>query len=176
MNTSEVESLIKRAFKGVQLGNGCSLRSAEEASHWGKKGADEDLLIYPDVEIENDWSALSMETLDRYPHLAYMDAEGLRYYIPAFMLSILAEPDPSDMRFICTLSALYPKRDGSADYTIGQYALLNQEQRCAIACYLDALPTLVELDAGDQKSIERALRNYWHEYLPGREQDGESQA
>jgi hypothetical protein len=166
MNTSEVDSLIKMAFKGVDLGNGCSLRSAEEASHWGTKGVDEDLLLYPDVEIENDWSALSVETLDRYPHLAHMDAEGFRYYIPAFLLSILAEPDSSDMRFICTLSALYPKRDGSADYTIGLYALLTQGQRRAIACYLDALPSLVKLDAGDQKSIERALRNYWHEYLP----------
>ena len=173
MNTSEVESLIKRAFKGVQLGNGCSLRSAEEASHWGRTEECEDPLVYPDVKIEYDWSSLSVETLDTYPYLAHMDAEGMRYYIPAFMLSLLAEPD-TGMRFICTLSALYPRRDGSADYTISRYALLNQEQRCAIACYLDALPSLVELDVGDQKSIERALRNYWHEYLPKREQDCKS--
>ena len=176
MDTLEVESLIKRAFKGVQLGKGCSLRSAEEASHWGKKGANEDILLYPDVEIKNNWSALSVETLDRYPYLAHMDAEGLRYYIPAFMLSLLAETVPGDMRFICTLSALYPKRDGSADYTIGRYALLTQEQRCAIACYLKALPSLVEIDAEDQTIIERALRNYWHEYLPRREQECRSQA
>jgi hypothetical protein len=175
MNTSEVESLIKRAFKGVQLGNGCSLRSAESADGCAKTEACEDPLAYPDVNIENDWSALSVETLDTYPYLAYMDAEGMRYYIPAFMLSILAEPD-TGMRFICTLGALYPRRGGSADYTIGRYALLNQEQRCAIAFYLDALPSLVELDAGDQKSIERALRNYWHEYLPKRKQDSPSQA
>jgi hypothetical protein len=162
----EIELLIKEAFNGVVLGKGYSLRDMEEMDNWGERGPDEDLLAFSDVEIRDDWSALSIETLDRYPSLAHVDALGFRYYIPAFMLSVFTEYQPSDMRFISMLSALYPKRDGLADYTISRYALLNQKQHSAIACYLDKLPSLVMLDFGDSKCVERAMRNYWHEFLP----------
>ncbi len=169
MNKAELETLIKDAFRGVHLGKGCSLRDAETADNWGKSGLDQDLVSFPDVETKDDCSSLSLRTLDRYPYLAHMDAEGLRYYIPAFMLSILADDNYSSMRFICTLSALYPSRKEANlerwNYHVGLYSLLDGEQRSAITAFLDALPVLAKIDPGDVKSIERALRNYWHQFL-----------
>ncbi len=166
MDIVEIKSLVSDAFKGVTLGNGYSLRDMEEMDNWGKRGPEEDLQLFPDVETRDDWAALTIETLDRYAGLAHIDALGFRYYIPAFMLSVLNDYQPSDMRFICTLSALYPKRDGLAEYTISRYLLLNSKQRSAIASYLQALPSLVPLNGGDEKCVERAIRNYWHEFLP----------
>ena len=106
-----------------------------------------------------------METLDHFPHLAHIDAEGFRYYIPAFMLSVIADHEPSSMRVICTLSALYPKRDELWDYHMNLYSLLSREQCVAIAHYLQELPSLIGLDHSEQRSNERALRNYWHKFL-----------
>ena len=164
MQFSEVEQTIAAAFKGVSLGGGCSLRQAEEADYWGQPAA-ADLSAFPDADITDNWAALSLETLDQYPYLAHMDAKGFRYYVPAFILSVLACYERSSMRVICTLSALYPKRNERWDYHLNLYSLLSQEQNAAIAHYLQSLPMLVELDSEDQKVCERALRNYWHNFL-----------
>ncbi len=164
MKSSEVEQTIVSAFKGVHLGSGCSLCQAEEADHWGRLAAAE-LSAFPDADIADNWAAVSVETLDQYPYLAHMDAEGFRYYVPAFMLSILACYERSSMRVICTLSALYPKRNDRWDYHLNLYSLLSREQNAAIARYLHSLPMLVELDPEDQKVCDRALRNHWHEFL-----------
>lgn len=164
LNASEVTAAVVAAFSGVSLGGGCSLRSAEEAHNWGRPPVTSSE-AFPDVDIINDWTALSIETLDHFPHLAHMDAEGFRYYIPAFMLSVIADHEPSSMRVICTLGALYPKRDELWDYHMNLYSLLSQEQCVAIARYLQELPSLIGLDHDEQKSNERALRNYWHKFI-----------
>jgi len=164
LNSSEVTAAVVAAFSGVSLGGGCSLRSAEEADNWGRPPFTSPE-AFPDVDISNDWTALSVETLDHFPHLAHIDAEGFRYYIPAFMLSVIADHEPSSMRVICTLSALYPKRDELWDYHMNLYSLLSREQCVAIAHYLQELPSLIGLDHSEQRSNERALRNYWHKFL-----------
>lgn len=97
--------------------------------------------------------------------VGHLDADGFRYYIPALMLSVLNHYDSASMRVIGTLSSLYPKRDNSWDYHMRRYSLLNKVQKTAVARFLAALPNLVELDSENQKTVPRALRNYWGEYL-----------
>ena len=46
-----------------------------------------------------------------------------------------------------------------------RYSLLTRAQKIAIARFLVPLPKLVALDFDDQKTLQRALRNYWGEYL-----------
>ena len=164
MNASQVIAAVTAAFKGVVLGGGCSLRSAEEADCWGDPPVNTDQVILSEVNTTEDWMALSVRTLDYYSYLAHMDAEGFRYYIPAFMLSLLFPGDQS-MRRICTLGALYPKKGELWDYHLSLYSLLSREQCTAIASFLRELPALVELDSDDQKICDRALRNYWHTFL-----------
>ena len=48
---------------------------------------------------------------------------------------------------------------------MNRYSLLNFKQKVAIARFLVALPKLVQLELDDQKLVERAIRNYWGEYL-----------
>ena len=96
--------------------------------------------------------------------IAYLDALGFRYYIPALILSVLDHYE-SSMRVIGTLRGLYPKKDSGWEYHMHRYSLLNPAQKTAIARFLEALPKLVELDFEDQKTVPRALSNYWGEYL-----------
>ncbi len=77
MNSSELQQTIATAFKGVRLGSGCSLRQAEEADYRGQVTTD--LSTFPDVDITDNSAALSVQTLEQYPYLAHMDAEGFRY-------------------------------------------------------------------------------------------------
>lgn len=158
---TEIETEIRSAFKDVRLDGGMSLSEADAVD----RRATEELHALPAGQVTADWSALPFETLENYPLLAYLDAAGFRYYIPAFMLSVLAEYEPGSMRVISTLSSLYPKRSKNWDYSLEQYSLLSREQCAAIAGFLADLNAAVKLDTHDQIVVERALRNYWHEFL-----------
>ena len=93
--------------------------------------------------------------------IAHLDGDGLRYYLPALMLSLLSDYDPRSMRVIGTIAALYPKSIGVP--TRG-YEYLTADQHRAVACFLNALPNLVTLDTEDSKCVARALRNYWGQF------------
>jgi len=81
------------------------------------------------------------------------------------MLSALEHYDSSSMRVIGTLTGLHPKKDKAWEYHMQRYSLLDATQKTAIARFLAELPKLVELDSEGQKTVERALRNYWGDYL-----------
>jgi hypothetical protein len=149
---TRVEVAIKRAFLGVSLGDGTSLRRAQMAG--GRKNE-----TPKQKEITDNWCGISLDELER-DSVANLDAQGFRYYIPALMLSLLEHYDASSMRVIGTLSGLYPKKD-AWEYHMHRYSLLDTPQKMAIARFLTELPKLVALDSEDQRAAKRALRNFW---------------
>ena len=165
-NRADVEEKIRAAFRGVQLGRGVSLAQAQAINRRDGALTDDAFRALPQSENTERWEALSLSELDR-DCIAHLDAEGFRYYIPAFILSLLETYDPSSMRVIGTLSALYPKQS-SWDYHMQQYSALNEAQRVAIATFLSKLPAMIELEPEELKQVQRGLRNYWHEFVDAR--------
>ena len=161
---SAVESEIRAAFRGVALGRGISLRQAQLADGFQDAIRNSHSASPAHQEITDDWSRVPLVELER-DCIAHLDALGFRYYIPALMVSVLNHYDSSSMRVIGTLTGLYPKKDNNWEYHMHRYSLLTAAQKVAIARFLAELPKLVELDSEDQKVVERALRNYWQEYL-----------
>lgn len=159
----DIREIIHSAFSGVSLGNGTSLRQAQVIDNYGEGVTDEEFKRLTLNEITNDWSKIPFEELE-LNCVAHLDAEGYRYYIPAFMLSVLNHYESSSMRVIGTLSSLYPKEE-MWFYHMERYSLLNQEQREAIAKYISVLPALVALERDDLVIVERAFKNYWAQYL-----------
>ena len=133
----QVERAIRNAFAGATLGRGVSLRQAE-AIDAGTLETDEDLRTVRAGEVVDDWSRVARAELDR-DCVAHLDAEGLRYYLPALMLSLLDDYDHTSMRVIGTLAALYPKA-ASLKSDVELYDALTLEQRKAVALFLTALP------------------------------------
>ena len=163
LGRAAVEAQIRSAFAGVKLGKGISLRQAQVADRYGEGVTDQQFKLLPRDEVTDSWADVPFSELERdcVPHL---DEEGLRYYLPALMLSLLSNYDPASMRVIGTISALYPKNDAIHRRN---YAFLNAAQHKAIACFLRALPHLVPLDTEDSKRVARALRNYWGRFIAG---------
>jgi hypothetical protein len=159
-----VESEIRMAFRGVNLGRGISLRQAQLADGFQIATRDTHSPANAEQETIDDWSRVPLRELER-DCIAHLDALGFRYYIPALMLSVLSHYDPSSMRVIGTLDGLYPKKGNHWEYHMSRYSLLSPVQKKAIAQFLATLPKLVELDYEGQKIVPRALRNYWGEYL-----------
>jgi Family of unknown function (DUF6714) len=159
-----VESEIRMAFRGVTLGRGISLRQARLGVGFQDAVRNAHSASPTYQEITDDWSRVPLDELE-HDCIAQLDALGFRYYIPALMLSALNHYESSSLRVIGTLTGLYPKKDDSWEYHMQRYSLLNPAQKTAIARFLATLPKLAMLNPEDQKVVERALRNYWGEYL-----------
>jgi hypothetical protein len=162
----ELEAAIQATFGGVMLGNGISLSQADIIDRRGKD-RDGSLVSekdYRDLKSElvtSDWTRLTIADLER-GNIAHLDAEGLRYYLPALMLSVVTAYNHLSMRVIGTLSALNPRPMSS--YHVERYSLLSEMQKHAIAKYLEALPSLVHLDYEDAVSVDRAMAAYWYKF------------
>jgi hypothetical protein len=157
-----IERAIRAAFAGIALGAGVSLRQAEALDRRGALTKAAYAALRRD-EIVDDWSRLPDAALED-AGVAFLDAAGFRYYIPALMLRLLAAYDGASPRVIATLAALYPKQGARADPRV-QYALLDEAERRAIARFLAALPDLVPLDHEDATVVSRALRNHWQAFV-----------
>lgn len=165
MNADEIENEIRAAFKDVKLDGGISLRQAKVIDNYGEGVTNEEFAALPQQDITDDWTALSAELLDEYCVIPHFDAKGFRYYIPAYILSVIHDYGYLSERASSTLYVLYPKKDNLWDHYMMHYSLLNFQQRSAIAHFLQALPNLVALDSEDSKIVERSIRNFWHQYI-----------
>ena len=157
LDRTTIIAQIRAAFEGVTLGKGISLKQAQVIDQYGEGVTDTEFDALPRSEITDSWPDVPLSELER-DCIAHLDDEGLRYYLPALMLSLLSNYDRRSMRVIGTLAALYPK---SIDVGARSYAFLTDDQHRAVACFMSALPRLVNLGSEDSKRLTRALRNYW---------------
>lgn len=164
MGHQKVRNKIQTAFRDVKLGGGISLRQSKVIDNYGQGMTDAEFDALPKMDITDDWAALSTDTLEEYCFIPHLDAEGFRYYIPAYMLGVLLRYENGEMRVISTLGALRPERGNWWNYYMMKYSLLNAQQRSAIALFLKELPTCVPIDLEDRTIVERAFRDYWHQY------------
>jgi hypothetical protein len=165
----DIQEAIRTAFAKVRLRSGVSLRQAQsidgtifglEPTYVGRE---------PD-EITDDWMRVAESELLR-DNIAHLDADGLRYYLPALMLWLLDHYDEdrwlsgSDMTAIGTIGAIAPEQQFATSLW-AIYDAFTAEQRTAIASYVEALPRLVRLDHQDAMSVARSMDDYWRRFLP----------
>ena len=165
----DIQEAIQTAFAKVRLRSGVSLRQAEsiddtifglEPTYAGRE---------PD-EITDDWMRVPESELLR-DNIAHLDADGLRYYLPALMLWLLDHYDEdrwlsgSDMTAIGTMGAIAPEQQFATSLWV-MYDTFTAEQRTAIASYVEALPRLVRLDHQDATRVARSMDDYWRRFLP----------
>ncbi len=129
-----IEAAIRSAFAGVQLGSGVSLQQARLINDYAELSEAEWAAV-PRLEITDDWSRIPDDELI-CDALAHLDADGLRYYLPALMLWLLdhyndrsdgRDPD-ADATVIGTMHSLAPDAD-FAGYLWGIYDMFTPEQR-----------------------------------------------
>jgi hypothetical protein len=161
-----ITACIHKAFAGVVLGDGVSLRQSIVIDNYGEGYTDAEFDQIKRNEVTNDWTQIPKSELMDAENIAHFDAGGFRYYIPALMLSLIEKYDSGSMRIIGTLGSLYPTTDRSWFHYMDKYSLLTYEQKQTIANFLIALPDLVTLHTDDKTMVERAIRNYWSEFLP----------
>jgi hypothetical protein len=170
----DIEAAIRSAFLDVRLGSGISLRQAQVINSYGRGFTDAQFDAVPLSEVTDDWTRVPESELLR-DNIWHLDAEGLRYYLPALMLWLLDHYDEPGvlsmpgldplMTPIGVVQALAPE-EMFADSQWARYDAFSAEQRTAIAAYVEALPRLVALDLEDATSIASSIRDYWGQFLP----------
>ena len=139
---------IVEAFHGVSLEGGIGLRQADGID--SRKSEDVCRLLREGDE-KDDWSQIPQDDLDRYSgSLAFLDPDGMRFYLPAFLLADI-DSDQFDLlsRFI-----------DLSDHSKRQFSHLSLQQRSVVADYL----RYVQDQPGHWlyvHKIDYALESFW---------------
>jgi hypothetical protein len=82
-NTQRIHDAIEDSFQGVQLEGGISLHEAVVLDDYGTQEERRRARLQDELD---DWRRIPDETIGRYSaSLAFLDAKGMRFYLPAFM-------------------------------------------------------------------------------------------
>jgi hypothetical protein len=167
----DIEAGIRAAFEGVRLGSGVSLRQAKAIDNYSRGLTRAQFDALKQAEVTDDWTRVPEDEVAA-AYVAHLDADGLRFYLPALMLWLLDHYDDEDldwggtgMTIIGTVIALAPPQ-ASARSRWDVYDGFSPEQRTAIASYLEALPRLVGLLEQDATSVAESLGQYWAQFMP----------
>jgi hypothetical protein len=160
MEREDLEALIREAFAGVRLGGGLSilqLEQVDEAIHSPINGH-----AFAEAwrnSVTDDWTQIPEDDLHT-EYVAHMDAESLRYHLPALMLWLLDHYERGDMTTIGVLMALEADK-GWRTYRRTMYDTFTPAQRAAVAAFVETFPMLVALDPMDEWKLELAFASYW---------------
>ena len=146
---------IEAAFSGVTLGDGVGLWEAQAMDdHWIDDRADPRCVQMREKDEASDWTAISSETLLRCSSsLPFLDGEGFRFALPAFILEDLASGTEAEIVFCLT------RLD---DRSRSQYASLNQRQRQAVSSFLSHVLHDPDHD-GYREKIVVAIDRFWNQ-------------
>src|SRR4051794_34491972 len=90
----EIIALIEKAFAGVQLGAGTSIREADVIDSYG---SEETRARARALDEQHDWRKIPDETIETYHWVfSFFDAEGMRFNAPAYMCYALRHLDDRD--------------------------------------------------------------------------------
>lgn len=152
--TEEVRDLIEAAFRDIRLGSGVSLHQTEVLDEYG--GEAEQAAARARDELD-DWRKVAVDPELKAVHgiggPSFMDAEGLRFYLPAYMTLALEEPGTDAIE-----SVLFQLTHLS-DYSRVRLAILNAAQREAVLAFLLWLRAT---DGGYwEPLLTKAIDEYW---------------
>ena len=148
-DVSKLIVVIESAFDGVKLGNGTGLHEAQGMDDWTDA---ETCAKLREKDEKDDWRKLSPDLINS-PHggLTFMDAEGFRFHLPAFLIAELRGNDRCSTVFNLTRIS---------DPLENQFRLLTKEQCLAVRWFLFHLLAKDEYEF-DRSDILRALDTIW---------------
>lgn len=158
----DVVDAIEVAFAGVSRGNGITLHEADAID---KHLSDAERVQLRNLDTDSRWQDVPAELIARFScQLAFVDGEGYRYYIPAFMRWVVMNYRQS--RSFTVDSTIYSlahvAKPGDCPAAMA-LPLLSEVQRRAIAAFLQHMSTAAALHA-DAAHAQQALDRFWGRY------------
>ena len=76
MQKEEIKVLIEKAFSGVTLDGGLSLKQTKVVDNYGRGITTELFANLPNKELIDDWKKIPISTLDEADCIAHLDQKG----------------------------------------------------------------------------------------------------
>ena len=152
-NPQHLIHTIQQAFSGVTLGNGIGLSEGNAMDDYAPA---EERARCRKQDEHTHWHKIPVELLNQYyVALCYFDPEGMRFYLPAFLIADLQG------RYHFDLVYTFIHLD---EYKEQQFSLLNAQQKQAVAQYLCWIQTSSNhyISSEDNVAIDEALL-FWEE-------------
>ncbi len=153
---------IQTAFSGVVLGSGVGLYEGQGLDDYASEAECREIRKKDELL---DWQNIPTQNLaECYSSLSFFDATGMRFHLPAFIVSEINHPGMSNANVVFYLvSPVDDKAPHLQQYLKEKYLLLNQKQRQAIRLFLQYCLGVLDYEC-DVPLIKKALDEYWLEY------------
>ena len=149
---------LKQAFQEVVRGQGTSLREGRVLDDYG---SEEEQAKARKLDTDHHRWEISDKSIEELTDaITFLDAEGFRFYLPAFLTYALRRGQESD----------WPVGDWAVGQLAwldreGDFELMTQEQKLVVAQVLRFFAEHVEEDWADGETAIAAIRKYWHRFL-----------
>ena len=159
VDRNELIQDIESALDGIVLGGGVGLH---EASAIDRCVNDRDRSKARDADERMDWRAIPDSEIEtRCSSLSFVDTEGMRFLLPAYMCFALRNHETSDSMSVC--AAVYALDGGWATAPDFQDSL-TPAQRSVIAKYLRVIVLEIGDEMMDTVIGSHAYDVFWSEY------------
>ena len=160
----KIIATISRAFGKVLRGQGISLHEADALDSYA---SDDQVKQARLLDTDIHWWEITPEQLERFNGvLIYTNADGFRYYIPAYMTLALRTWQSGSLSVDAAISSLFPVTPNASE----RYALLDDNQKKCIARFLCFMETETDnrwINKLKVYNATRALEGLWYPYLEG---------
>jgi hypothetical protein len=152
----ELVARIERAFDGVELGDGVSLHETAVIDDYGTV---EERRAARDPDEKRDWRKLVDDPDLRmyfglgYSGLCFLDAPGVRFYLPACMIRVLRDLTSPEFPFDLDFSLLFLLSE-TKDGEHNRLSILDVSQR---RCVLEFLLFVRESLGYEDATLEQAI-------------------
>jgi len=141
---------IGRVFRGVKRGQGITLHETEVMDHYGSK---EQRQAARRKDTDQDWREVRDEWIEEFGGvggLTFLDAEGFRYYLPAYMSYWVRKgEEPNDLAYQLQGIDRWPFQE-----------LFRPQEKATIARFLEYVRVTFQ-----NEGAAKALRKFWGCYL-----------
>jgi len=159
--------LITAAFQNVERGNGVSLHEADVIDRTGydNKNA-KNRAAARRLDTDRRWQDVpDKDVEDYYNILSFLDAEGLRYYAPIYMVWALKHFKTSgSLSFDSIIYTFNPYLStGHYEWQMERFSIFTAEQKMAIGGFLRFMSEDSNGFA-DEYQASQALTGYWEQF------------
>jgi hypothetical protein len=163
---AELIAEIEAAFQNVQRGGGLTLFEA----HMEGVGSEADFQRARAREIHATWRDVPDKVIARcYSALSFLDPEGFRYYLPAYMrFAVRYFDDPKLWDEPAVDWAIYAFRgyESFREYKEPLFSIFDEPQARVICRFLRFMANCTNQQADDEAARE-ALQSYWGRFCEG---------
>ena len=161
INRDKLVREIRTAFRNVRIGEGIGIYEAEALDDYAVE--DQRLAArFKDRVAWESWGEIPAEVVSKcYSVLCFVDPEGMRFLLPAFMVFTVENYDKSNSSSIdSVIYALDLTKEAFAAFD----AVLSAEQKEAVAKFLRFMVVEAGENWVDAVAASRAYEAHWSQY------------